>query len=116
MAKVILTDNGLIVRDEHNKHIVKVFVSTAQSVALFASGLGERNRFGLVAFANTDGKNLMRRVSAVLHVLRIVQILQNALAEGDAVLVDVNIRRYVGSEVEHLKVNIGELSNQVQSY
>jgi len=39
------------------------------------------------------------RVIAILHILRIVQILKDALAEGDAVLIDEDIWGRVCCEV-----------------
>ena len=70
----------------------------------------------VVAFANSDGENLMRRVCAVLNILRIIQVLQNTLAEGDAVLLDIYIRCCIGSEVKHLKVNIGKIDRHFNSF
>ena len=41
--------------------------------------------------------------------LRVVQVLQNTLAEGDAVLIDEDVRGSVGVDVDNLKVDIRKI-------
>lgn len=54
---------------------------------------------------------MLGRVIAVLHCLGIVQILKDALAEGDSVLIDEDIRGRVCCEVEHLQIDIRKIDD-----
>ena len=76
-----------MVRNKRRQRIVKGSVSATQGASLFALRFGKRGSFGFVAFAYPDCKNVMCRVSAILHCLRITQIFQNALAERNAVFI-----------------------------
>lgn len=51
----------------------------------------------------------MGSVHAVLNILQIVQVHQNTLTEGDAILVDEDVRGSVGVDVDNLKVDSRKL-------
>lgn len=58
----------------------------------------------------------MSSVQAVLDILRVVQVLQNTLAEGDVVLVDEDFRSSVGVDVDNLKVDSRKIDNHNYSF
>ena len=80
------------VRNHRNDDITQIPVAARERSRLLSSRLRERGGLGLVALAEADCENLVGSIHAVLHILRVVQVLQNTLAEGDAVLVDKNVR------------------------
>lgn len=82
----------IVVRDHLHNHLLQILVAAAERGGLLRTRLGETGGPCLVTLADLDGKNVLGRIKTVLHVLWIVQILQHTLAEGDAVLIDVDIR------------------------
>ena len=94
---------AVIIRDHFADHLFQILVAGAVGGSLLGAGLAEGCGLGLIALADADGEDGMRRIGAVLDVLRVVHILQNTLAERKTVLVDVQIGIGVGVDVDDLK-------------
>ena len=95
--------------DHRNNDITQILVGTRERGGLLGLRLGERSGLRLVALAETDSEHLVGSIHAVLNILRVVQVLQNTLAEGDAVLIDEDVRGSVGVDVDNLKVDIRKI-------
>lgn len=53
---------------------------------------------------------------AILHILRIAQVLKDTLGESNAVLVDVNVRGSVSGSVDNLKVDVRKIDSHNYSF
>ena len=105
LAGHLITLLGIETGNHCNDNITQVLVAAGERGGLLGSRLGERSGLGLIALADTDCEYLVGSVQAVLDILRVVQVLQNTLAEGDAVLVDEDVRGSVGVDIDNLKVD-----------
>ena len=95
----------IVIRDHLHDHLLQILVAAAKRGGLLRTRLGETGGPCLIALADLDGENVLGRIKTVLHVLRIVQILQHTLAEGDAVLIDVDVGIGIRGNVDDLKID-----------
>ena len=102
------------VRDESHQYLTQILVADAEGVGLLILGLGEGGSLRLIALADTDSKDLVSGIGAILHIGRVAQVLQNTLAEGDRVLIDEQVRGSVGGDVDNLKVDVRKIDSHSQ--
>ena len=116
LAGHLITLLGIEAENHRNDDITQILVAAGERGGLLGSRLGERSGLDLIALADMDCEHLVSSVQAVLDILRVVQVLQNALAECDAVLVDEDVRSSFGVDVDNLKVDSRKIDSHNYSF
>jgi len=106
----------IVILNELGNGIVDILVTTTERRGLFSLRLGESGSLCLVTLARTDSKHTLCCIHAILHILRIAQVLKDTLGEGNAVLVDVNVRGSVSGSVDNLKVDVRKIDSHNYSF
>ena len=97
---------GVKFRNHIHDDITQIVIFTTERGGLFCLRLGEWGGFGLGALTGADCKNFVGSVHTVLNIRRIVQVLQDPLAESDTILIDVKVGGGVDGEVNDLQGDI----------
>ena len=105
----------IVILNELGNGIVDILVTTTERRGLFSLRLGESGSLCLVTLARTDSKHTLCCIHAILHILRIAQVLKDTLGESNAVLVDVNVRGSVSGSVDNLKVDVRKIDSHANS-